>query len=130
MPRITGVTVSIVNREESVSVLDEFLHGVQPEHREIIRDLDALIREVAPDLVASLKWGNLTYSATRNACALVNHARYVNLQIWGGASVPDPSHLLQGTGVAMRHAKFVAQEKFDRQAVAAIVQQAAEAARS
>ncbi len=113
-----------------MSVLDEFLHGVQPEHRDIIRELDSLIRDAEPDLVASLKWGNLTYHDKRNACALVNHVRHVNLQVWGGASVSDPAHSLQGTGVDMRHMKFVAGSTFDHAAVIAIVRQAAEAARS
>lgn len=111
-----------------MSVLDEFLHGVQPEHRDLIRELDALIRDAVPDLSASLKWGNLTYHDERNVCALVNHARHVNLQIWGGAAIEDPGHLMQGTGVAMRHLKFVAGSKFDHQAVSAIVRQAAVAA--
>lgn len=113
-----------------MSVLDEFLHAVQPEHRDMIRELDALIHEAAPDLVASLKWGNLTYHDTRNACALVNHARHVNLQVWGGTRLADPEHLLQGTGDDMRHMKFVARQKFNRDAVIAIVHQAAAAARS
>ncbi len=51
-----------------MSVLLDFLTRVQPEHHDIIEQLDALIRKAAPDLVVSLKWRNPTYHSKRNAC--------------------------------------------------------------
>lgn len=112
-----------------MSVLTEFLERVQPERHALIQELDALICQAAPDLVASLKWRNLTYHNQRNACSLINHPRHVNLQVWGGAEFEDPHQLLQGTGKGMRHIRFVPGAKINRSAVAALIKQAAKAAR-
>ncbi len=113
-----------------MSVLLDFLTRIQPEHHGIIAELDNVIRSAAPDLVVSLKWQNPTYHSKRNACALVNHKDYVNLQVWRGAEFVDPMGLLQGTGSGMRHIQFVAGTKFNRSAVEAIIKQAANAARA
>ncbi len=113
-----------------MSVLVEFLKGVPPEHHAIIKELDSLVREAAPDLVPSLKWRNLTYHDKRNACALIDHRQHVNLQIWGGADLDDPRGLLLGTGKGMRHIRFVVGGMINRAAVVAVIQQAAKAARA
>ena len=111
-------------------MLIEFLATVQLDHHALIRELDAMIRKAAPDLVPSLKWRNLTYHSKRNACALINHEQYVNLQVWGGAELEDPKHLLQGTGKAMRHIRLMAGARIDRPGVIAIIKQAAMGARA
>ena len=113
-----------------MSVLAEFLESVQPEHQTLVQDLDALVRNTCPDFVPSLKWGNLTYHLKKNACSIINHKQYVNLQVWGGAEFDDPKGLLQGTGKGMRHIKFMPGAKFNRTAVIAIIKQAASAARA
>ncbi len=113
-----------------MSVLDDFLKKTPPEQHALIRSLDALIMKAAPTLTASSKWGNLTYHASKNACALVSHKNHVNLQIWGGAGLKDPSDLLEGTGEAMRHIKLAVDAKYDTSALAAIVKQAALLART
>ena len=113
-----------------MSVLLDFLSRVQPEHHAIVQELDSLICKVAPDLVVSLKWRNPTYHSKRNACAILSHKDYVNLQLWGGAGFEDPKGLLQGTGKGMRHIKFVAGDRFNRSAVEAIIKQDAKVARA
>ena len=110
-----------------MTVLDEFLETIPPEHHALVRALDALVREAAPDLVASLKWGNLTYHHARNACSLISQRQHVNLQVWGGAGFEDPCGLLTGTGKGMRHISFEIGAEINRSAVAVIIQQAAEA---
>ncbi|MFN0086302.1 MAG: DUF1801 domain-containing protein [Blastocatellia bacterium] len=113
-----------------MSILAEYLENVQPEHHALIQELDSLVRKAAPDLVLSLKWRNLTYHNKRNACSIINHKRYVNLQVWGGVNIEDPKSLLQGTGKDMRHIRFAVGAKFNRFAVVAILKQAAEVARA
>ena len=113
-----------------MSVLIHFLSRVQPEHHAIIQELDSLIFKAAPDLVVSLKWRNPTYHSKRNACSILSHKDYVNLQVWGGAEFDDPKGLLQGTGKGMRHIKFAAGDRFNRSAVEAIIKQAAKVARA
>ena len=88
-------------------VLSEFIIDTQPKLHQLVRSLDVLIRKAAPDLVAGLKWGNLTYHLGRNVCAIIAHDGYVNLQIWDGSAIDDPHGLLEGTGKTMRHIKVI-----------------------
>jgi hypothetical protein len=113
-----------------MQALDQFLAKTEPELRELVRALDALIRKAAPELDASLKWGNLTYHHAHNVCALAAHKRYVNLQVWGGAAIADPRGLLTGTGKSMRHVTIAPGQAFNRRALAAIVRAADEASRT
>ena len=117
-------------RASTMSVLIDFLSRVQPEHHAIIQELDSLICKAAPDLVVSLKWRNPTYHSKRNACAILSHKDYVNLQVWGGAKFDDPKGLLQGTGKGMRHITFAASDRINCSAVEAIIKQASKAARA
>jgi hypothetical protein len=111
-------------------VPSEYMAETEPKLRKLVRSLDALIRKAAPDLVASLKWGNLTYHLDRNVCAIIAHDGYVNLQIWDGSAIDDPHGLLEGTGKTMRHTKVIPDKPLNRRAVAAIVRAAAELARA
>ena len=113
-----------------MSVIIKYLENVPPEHQAVVQELDALIRKAAPDLIPSLKWNNLTYHSKRNACAIIDHKQYVNLQVWGGAVFEDPKSLLQGTGKGMRHIRFIAGTKFNDSDVIAIIKQAAAVARA
>jgi hypothetical protein len=113
-----------------MSVLLDFLKRVQPEHHDIIQDLDSSIRKAAPDLVVSLKWKTRLITTNGMPAHFLNHPDFVNLQVWGGAEFEDPTGLLQGTGKGMRHIKFVAGAKFNHSAVEAIIKQAAKVARA
>jgi uncharacterized protein YdhG (YjbR/CyaY superfamily) len=108
-----------------MDVLKKYLAGVKAEFRPLVRQLDAVIRESAPALSAGLKWGNLTYHHARNVCSLVAHQDHVNLQVWGGAGLPDPARLLVGTGKAMRHIPLMRGGALNRRAIAGIVRAAA-----
>jgi hypothetical protein len=112
-----------------MTVIAEYLKSVPVEHRALIQEIDALIRETALDVSVSLKWNNPTYSNQRNACAIVAHKHSVNLQVWSGADLDDPKRLLVGEGKGMRHIRFEPGVPFDRSAVIAIIEQAAAAAR-
>ncbi len=111
-----------------MDVLNRYLATVPLELHEHVRALDALVRKAAPGLVPSLKWGNLTYHHTGNVCALVAHKQYVNLQVWGGATIADPRGLLEGSGKRMRHIKLAPGKAMNHRAVTAIVRAAAASA--
>jgi hypothetical protein len=113
-----------------MDVLSKYLATVPSELHEHVRALDTLVRKAAPGLTPSLKWGNLTYHHTRNVCALVAHRQYVNLQVWGGATIADPGALLKGAGKQMRHIKLVPGKAINRRAVATIVRAAVEVSRA
>ncbi len=107
-----------------MAALDTFLNQVPVEQRALVRRIDAVVTRAAPGLEASLKWGNLTYHARHNVCAIVSHERHVNLQFWLGARLEDPRSLLTGTGKQMRHLACVPDVPFDGRYVAGLVRQA------
>ncbi len=113
-----------------METLDNCLTTTDSSLHDHVRTLDALIRTAAPDLMPSIKWGNLTYHLDSNVCALVAHTQYVNLQIWVGATIADPNKLLTGTGKQMRHIKLPVDVSYDVRAVTAIVRAAVKAARA
>jgi hypothetical protein len=86
--------------------------------------MDALIRKAAPELDASLKWGNLTYHHAKNVCAVVTHTNYLNIQVWSGATLPDPHRILLGSGKRMRHIRIDAEQPINRRAIATMVRKA------
>jgi hypothetical protein len=107
-----------------VDVLRQYLKDVPAGSQSLVRELDALVRAADPRLVASLKWGNLTYHRTKNVCAIVTHSRHVNLQLWAGGAIADPTGLLEGSGRQMRHVMLTPGVPFNRKAVTALVKAA------
>lgn len=107
-----------------MSVLNQYLEKTPTEQRALVQALDAMIIKAMPNLVASLKWGNLTYHAEKNVCAIAVHKHHVNLQLWGGTSLKDPRGLLEGTGKTMRHIKFTPESKIGTKYIVELVRQA------
>lgn len=109
-----------------MSVLNQYLEKIPAEQHILVCALHDAILKAAPNLETSLKWGNLTYHAEQNVCAIVAHKQHVNLQLWGGTSLKDPRGLLAGTGKTMRHIKFTADVNADLKYIAGLVKQAAQ----
>lgn len=109
-----------------MSVLNQYLETIPTEQHALIRTLHTMIIKAVPNLDSSLKWGNLTYHADHNFCAIVAHKHHVNLQLWNGSSLKDPCGLLSGTGKTMRHVKCTTDSDIDLKYLAGLVKQAAQ----
>lgn len=59
-------------------------------------------------------------------CYIAAATNHVNLGFCQGASLPDPNHVLEGDGKAMRHIKFRSQQDLARPLVRRYVRGAAE----
>jgi hypothetical protein len=105
--------------------LKQYLEKTPAEQHALVQKLDAIISKAVPNLDSSLKWGNLTYHAEKNVCAIVAHKHHVNLQLWGGTELNDPRGLLEGVGKTMRHIKFNSEADVDVKYIAGLVKQAA-----
>jgi hypothetical protein len=55
---------------------------------------------------------------------------YVNLGFYEGAALDDPAGLLEGTGKSMRHVKLASVEALDDPDLSALIEAAADHARS
>ena len=79
----------------------------QPEEKQpLLNSLRSLIKEAAPELTESLKWGYPSYSGKTNVCYLAAQKNHLNLGFYNGSQLPDPEKLLEGTGAQMRHIKI------------------------
>ena len=78
----------------------------QPEDKQpILHSLRNLIKQTAPELTESLKWGYPTYSDKTNVIYLAAQKKHINFGFYQGGSLADPDKLLEGTGAQMRHIK-------------------------
>ena len=110
---------------------DDLMAGLDPDVEQIARRLRALIQSVHPDAVERVRLGDraATYGVgpkkmSESHTYIGPQAGYVNLGFFRGTSLPDPSGLLEGTGVAMRHTKVRTVEAVDRPAVRALIEAA------
>lgn len=60
------------------------------------------MKEPAPAARESVKWRNLHYKLNGGLCMLVPAKNYIRIEIFKGASLPNPSRILEGTGKAGR----------------------------
>ena len=47
-------------------------------------------------------------------CYIATNARHINLGFPRGSTLPDPNHVLEGDGKALRHIKFASQRDLER----------------
>lgn len=52
------------------------------------------------------------------------YSKHVNLGIWGGADLPDPAGLLEGSGKAHRHVKVRRPDELERPELRALMVEA------
>jgi hypothetical protein len=106
--------------------VDAFVAACPEPQRGVLSALRALVREAAPDLAETIKWGKPCYGRGKTTLfALVPHRAHVNLQVFAGAALPDPDGLLEGTGTSMRHVKCRSVEDARRPALRDLVATAA-----
>ncbi|TDI87679.1 MAG: DUF1801 domain-containing protein [Chloroflexi bacterium] len=113
-----------------VDSVEEFLDDYAPEVRALALGLRALVRKVVPDAAEKLHrpWRTIAYGRTRKFCAIAPHQAWVNLQFHNGATLEDPTGLLEGTGKSMRHVKVTTLADLEDERVATLLRQAAEGA--
>ena len=82
--------------------------GTKPEALgSIARRWFLLMRACGPDVLELLHDGHPTACIGNVALAYVNaFSDHVNVGFFGGAVLPDPAHILEGTGRFMRHVKI------------------------
>lgn len=114
--------------EAAQGTFDELLAGVEPDLAAIARRLRAMIWEVDPDVVETVRLGDhaATYGVgprkmTDGYAYIMPRQGYVNLGFYQGAALADPERLLEGTGKGLRHVKVRTQAEATRPGVRALV---------
>jgi hypothetical protein len=67
---------------------------------------EAVVRENAPGLRTEKHWGLAWYVGNDLVLTVGAFTHHVGVEFWRGSTVPDPDHLLEGTGKNLRHAKI------------------------
>jgi hypothetical protein len=112
--------------------VERLLAGRPSEIAALARRTLALARSVFPDAVTTVDDDNIGLGRGTGYKGLVfviaPHRAHVNLGVSGGASLPDPARLLEGTGKVHRHVKIREAAELDRPELRALMQAAAERA--
>ena len=74
--------------------------------RKLIRTLDPRFCELAWPKLKIASYGVGPKKLTQHYAYIAVHGSHINLGFYHGASLPDPDHLLEGTGKALRHLKI------------------------
>jgi hypothetical protein len=73
---------------------------------DIERAANRFIRSLAPDARIQVKWDAPWYTGKDLICVVGAFTHHVGVEFWRGSTIPDPDHLLVGTGKNLRHVKL------------------------
>ena len=104
--------------------VNEYVAALPEPQQYLAKELRLLIKETAPSLTESLKWGVPCYSGKKNICYFVAQTGRLNFGFYEAALLSDPENLLEGTGAKMRHVKLDAGGEFPREALRRLLLQA------
>ena len=114
----------------AVKTVDHYLElNVPSRFRATFTALRDLIRESAPELKETLKWGAPCYVRTSNVVGIVSLKNYVALWFYQGALLDDPENkLIQAseTTTGLRQLRFEEPEDIDAEYVTTLLEQAVE----
>jgi len=111
--------------------VDDLLAGHREDVAGVFLALRELVREVIPDATEQVDLpdrvlafgfgptGGVRMSGV--AVGLIPHSAHVNVQLFDGAELPDPSGIVEGTGKRIRHVKCRYLTDVERPALRAIL---------
>lgn len=114
---------------EDYGTFEEILTKSSTEARELAYQLRQLITKVMPSVV-EVPWPKLRLASygvgpkkkTEHFCYISAQNNDVNLGFYYGAELPDPEHLLQGTGKSLRHIKIQDSKSIRSRALRALLE--------
>ena len=111
---------------------DEFEKIVQsasPKIQNLARRAKALITKIMPEVVEVVwptqriaGYGIGPKKMSEQFCYIAVFQDRINLGFYYGADLPDPAHLLEGTGKLLRHIKITTPEQLDHPAVVELME--------
>ena len=105
--------------------------SASPKVQDLARQAKALITKIMPAVV-EVAWptqGIIGYGVgpkkmSEQFCYIAVLKDHINLGFYYGADLPDPNHLLEGTGKLLRHIKIISPEQLDDPAVVKLLEAA------
>jgi hypothetical protein len=107
---------------------DEIVNTAEPGIKDLAKRTKALIKKVMPGVVEVawpaqriIGYGVGPKKMSEQFCYIALAAHHINLGFYYGADLPDPQHLLEGTGQSLRHVKIRSWEQLDDPALYKLV---------
>ena len=101
----------------------EIVGSLDQEQKEIVAKLRSLVKRVFPEIVETVKWGNITYlMGGENLAWIIIYRDHVDFGFFRGAELE--SKLLEGTGKGLRHIKIRSSNEIDEKEVVGILKRA------
>lgn len=100
------------------------LQMVRAEHHALVQALRQAALASGPDVTEEVKYGGLLFSVAQPFCGIFAYTAHVSLEFSQGATMADPSGVLEGSGKGRRHIKFRTDQDLQRCNLAAYLQQA------
>jgi hypothetical protein len=101
---------------------DRSIAGLALSLREIILDEVPDASESVYQVYTVAIWFGFSGKMKDMFCYIATNARHINLGFPRGSTLPDPNHVLEGEGKAMRHIKFTSQRDLERSFVRRYIQ--------
>jgi len=105
---------------------DRSIAGLALSLREIILDEVPDASESVYQVYTVAIWFGFSGKMKDMFCYISTNARHINLGFPRGSTLPDPNHVLEGDGKAMRHVKFASQRDLERPFVRRYIQASVE----
>jgi hypothetical protein len=100
----------------SYHTIEGFLKYTPPALSEIVLELRNMVSEIAPNAIEDTRKGGLVYyfasggPVSAGICGIGIKPDHIRLYFTHGAFIPDRSHLLRGSGKAMRYLQLTSYE--------------------
>ena len=105
--------------------VEEIVGSLEPEQEEIVAKLRSIVKRVFPEIVETVKWGNITCLMDgENLAWIIIYKDHVDFGFFKGAELK--SNLLEGTGKGLRHIKIRSSNEIDEKELIALLKKAAE----
>jgi hypothetical protein len=111
-------------RELKGKSLQEILGKLKPKQKEIVEKLRSLTKATLPNVVETIKWGNITYHLGENNLSwILIYSDHVDYGFFRGAELYSP--YLEGTGKGLRHIRINDDKSLDEKEIMRLLQEAA-----
>ena len=105
--------------------VEEIVGSLDDEAGELIEKMGSLAKRILPDVVETVKWGNITYLfGGKNLAWIIIYKDHVDFGFFRGAELHSP--LLEGTGKGLRHIKIRNKNDVDEAEIGRLMKKAAE----
>jgi hypothetical protein len=122
--KTAGVTKSV--KTGSGKTVDAYVGRLEGWQAEAAERLRQVVREVAPSLTESIKWGQPVYEDNGPVCYFRGNADHLTFGFWRGTELDDPDFRLEGEGDRMKHIKIHAADEVSEELLGGWIRQAIE----